>query len=206
MTPRAVIFDIGNVLIEWQPARYFDRVCGAERRRALFEAVDIEGMMNRIDGGAHFGDEAARMADAHPGYAPELLHFRDHWCEMAQPAIDHSVRLMNALRARSVPVFALSNFGADNFPLSAAQFPFLQTFDRAYISGRMGLIKPDPAIYAAVEADCGLPPEALLFADDRAENIEAARLRGWQVHLFEGAGGFAHRLVTSGLLREEDAA
>ncbi|WP_281966619.1 HAD family hydrolase [Roseovarius nanhaiticus] len=205
MTPQAVIFDIGNVLIAWQPERYFDRLCGASRRRAMFGSVDIHAMMNRIDAGADFGAEAARMASAHPDFAPELLHFRNHWCDIAQPAIPHSVRLMTALRARGVPVYALSNFGAGNFPLSAAQFPFLRQFDRAYISGRMGLIKPDPAIYAAVEADCGLPAEALFFIDDRAENIEAAAARGWQVHLFEQPEGLARALVTKGLLTPQEA-
>ncbi|SEK57094.1 2-haloacid dehalogenase [Roseovarius nanhaiticus] len=205
MTPQAVIFDIGNVLIAWQPERYFDRLCGASRRRAMFGSVDIHAMMNRIDAGADFGAEAARMAAVHPDFASELMHFRDHWCDIAQPAIPHSVRLMTALRARGVPVYALSNFGAGNFPLSAAQFPFLRQFDRAYISGRMGLIKPDPAIYAAVEADCGLLPEALFFTDDRAENIEAAAARGWQVHLFEQPEGLARALVTKGLLTPQEA-
>ncbi|MFD0860333.1 HAD family hydrolase [Roseovarius aquimarinus] len=205
MTPRAVVFDIGNVLIEWQPERYFDRVSGPERRCAMFEEIDIHAMMTRIDRGAHFGEEAARMAAAHPDFAAELLQFRDRWCDIAQPAIPHSVRLLQALRARGVPVFALSNFGAENFPLSAAQFPFLQGFDRAYISGRMRMAKPDPAIYAAVEDDCGLPPEALLFTDDRAENIAAAAARGWQVHLFEHPEGLARALVALGLLDEDEA-
>ncbi len=205
MTPRAVIFDIGNVLIQWHPERYFDRLAGLERCRAMFTAVDIHAMMNRIDAGAEFADEVARTAAAHPEYAPEILHFRDHWCDIAQPAIAHSVRLMTALRARRIPVFALSNFGVQNFPLSAAQFPFLRQFDRAYISGRMGMIKPDPAIYAAVEADCGLPPEALLFTDDREDNIAAAAARGWQVHHFKGATGLAQRLVDSGLLAPQEA-
>ncbi|WP_324751909.1 HAD family phosphatase [Roseovarius sp. Pro17] len=205
MTPRAVIFDIGNVLIQWQPEAYFDRLAGPERCRAMFAAVDIHAMMNRIDAGADFAGEVARTAAAHPEYATEVLHFRDHWCDIAQPAIAHSVRLLNALRARRIPVFALSNFGVQNFPLSAAQFPFLRQFDRAYISGRMGLIKPDPAIYAAVEADCGLPPDALLFTDDRDDNIAAAAARGWQVHHFNGATGLARRLVDSGLLTPKEA-
>lgn len=205
MKPQAVIFDIGNVLIEWQPERYFEAAIGASRSRAMFAHVDIHSMMNRIDAGADFAAEVARTAAAQPEYSAEILHIRDHWCDIAQPAIAHSVRLMTALRARRVPVFALSNFGAQNFPLSTAQFPFLRDFDRAYISGEMGVSKPDPAIYAAVEADCGLPPSALLFTDDREDNINAASARGWQVHHFTGAAGLADRLVASGLLNREEA-
>ncbi len=200
MTPEAVIFDIGNVLIEWQPERYFDRQCGPDRRRALFAAVDIHAMMQRIDSGADFAREVARTAAAHPQFAAEILHVRDHWCDIAQPAIPGSLLILRALQERGIPVFALSNFGAQNFPLSAAQFPFLTDFDRAYISGPMGVAKPDPAIYAAVEDDCGIPPGHLLFTDDRAENLAAAAARGWQVHLFDGAPGFAQCLVTAGLL------
>ena len=201
---QAVVFDIGNVLIEWQPERYFDSIVGEGRRRALFAEVDIHAMMDRIDAGAGFAEEVVRTSRMHPGFAAEILHFRDHWTDMAQPEIPHSVRLLNALKTARVPVFALSNFGANNFPLSVAQFPFLSLFDRSYISGAMGMKKPDAAIYAAVEADCALPPEALLFTDDRAENIAAAA-RGWATHLFETPEGFAQTLVARGLLPEEDA-
>ena len=204
MTPEAVIFDIGNVLIEWQPERYFDRTCGPDRRRALFDAVDIHAMMQRIDSGADFAAEVMRTASAHPAFAADILHIRDHWCDIAQPAIPGSVHLLRALRACGVPVFALSNFGAQNFPLSVAQFPFLTEFDLAYISGPMGMAKPDPAIYAAVEANCGVPPDRLLFTDDRTDNITVAAARGWQVHLFDGVGGFAQCLVNAGLLTQGD--
>ena len=105
-----------------------------------------------------------------------------------------------------MPVFVLSNFGAENFPLSQAQFPFLTEFDRFYISGRMKMRKPDPAIYAAVEADCGLPAQSLLFADDRAENIDAAHARGWQTHLFTTPESWADCLVAAGLINRKDAA
>lgn len=202
MTVNAVVFDIGNVLIEWQPEQYFDAVIGADARRALFRAVDLHAMMDRIDAGADFAAEVARTARANPDWHDSILHFRDHWADMAQPAIPQSVRLLAALKARGVAVFALSNFGAQNFPISVAHFPFLGTFDRAYISGRMGMKKPDPAIYAAVETDSGLPPETLLFTDDRVDNIATAAARGWQVHLFDGAPGFAQCLVAAGLLTE----
>ncbi len=204
MQVEAVIFDIGNVLIEWQPERYYDGVIGPERRQGMFAEVDLFAMMDRIDAGAHFSDTVEEVALAHPEWTPEIRQWRDNWNELARPEIAHSVRLLRALRARGIPVFVLSNFGAENFPLSAAQFPFLAEFDRRYISAELGLIKPDPAIYAHVEDDCGLAAQALLFTDDRIDNIEAARARGWQTHLFEGAGGWANTLVQAGLLTKED--
>ncbi|MFU1478761.1 HAD family hydrolase [Roseovarius sp. C7] len=201
----AVLFDIGNVLIRWAPEVHYDRRIGPDRRRAFFAAYDFYDLMNRIDAGAHFHDTITDAAAATPDWADELAILRDEWAELATPAIDHSVRLLEALKANGTPVFALSNFGAENFPLSVATFPFLDLFDRRYISGDMKLAKPDPAIYAAVETDCGLPPEALLFADDREDNIAAAAARGWQTHLFTTPQGWADRLVQHGLLTKEQA-
>ena len=105
-----------------------------------------------------------------------------------------------------MPVFALSNFGVETFEIGVANYPFLEEFDRAYISGHMGVIKPEPEIYRMVEDDCGVAPGALLFTDDRADNIAAAAARGWTTHLFDGPGGWAARLVDEGMLSEEEAA
>lgn len=204
MRTEAVIFDIGNVLIEWQPERYFDAKLGAARRRQMFAAVDVHAMMTQIDKGEVFADVVEDTARAHPEWRQEILWFRWKWTEIAQPEIPETVRLLRALRKRGVPVFALSNFGRENFPLSERQFPFLAEFDRRYISGEMRMAKPDPAIYAAVEADCGLAPGALFFTDDREDNIAAAAARGWQTHRFEAPEGLARALIERQLLTEED--
>ena len=201
----AVLFDIGNVLIRWDPEGYYDRAIGPARRAAFFEAFDFFGLMDRIDAGAPFSATVEAEAMANPAWGAEIRALRDDWCGIAQPAIPHSVRLLKALKAKGFPVFALSNFGSGNFPWSARQFPFLTLFDRSYISGEMGLIKPDPAIYEAVEADCALPPGTLLFADDRADNIAAAAARGWHTHLFEHPRGWADCLVHHTLLTKDEA-
>lgn len=206
MTPQAVIFDIGNVLIEWQPERFYDRVIGEERRRAMFDAVDLHGMNDTVDRGGHFTETIYATAEAHPDWRDEVRMWHDHWIELASPAIPHSVRLMKALQAKGVPVFSLTNFGIQSFDYAATHYPFLRDFDRHYVSGHMKVIKPDPRIFELVETDCGLPPEALLFTDDRADNIAIADRRGWQTHLFEGPQGWAATLVAKGLLSEEDAA
>lgn len=206
MTPQAVIFDIGNVLIEWQPERFFDRVIGIERRQALFAAVDLHGMNDAVDRGADFRATIHAWAKRHPDWRDAILMWHDNWLDLATPEIPHSVRLLRALRAKQMPVFALSNFGVGTFALATPRYPFLAEFDRHYISGHMGVIKPDPAIYAMVEEDCGIAPKALLFADDRIDNIAAAQARGWQGHLFDGPEGWARRLVEAGVLSEEEAA
>jgi 2-haloacid dehalogenase len=206
VTVQAVVFDIGNVLIEWNPERFYDAEVGEERRRAMFAAVDLHGMNDRVDRGGVWADEVAALAARHPDWAEEIGHWHHRWIEMASPEIPHSVRLLRALRARGVPVFALSNFGRETFAHAIPRYPFLEEFDRAFVSGHLALAKPDAAIYEVVERDSGMAPETLLFADDRPENIEAAQARGWRTHLFDGPEGLAARLVAEGLLTPEDAA
>lgn len=200
MRPQAAIFDIGNVLLEWNPERAYDAAFGEARRRAVFAAVDLHGMNLAIDAGAPFRATVYDTAGRHPAWSEEIRFWHDRWLEMAGVRIEGSIRLLRALRAGGVPVFALTNFGDDSFAFAQSRIDVLNEFDRAFVSGRMGVTKPDPAIYAAVEAETGLPPGALLFTDDRAENVAAAAARGWQVHHFEGWEGWARRLVQAGLL------
>jgi len=206
MTLQAVIFDIGNVLIEWQPERYYDRIIGSDRRRAMFAEVDLHAMNDRVDRGADFRATIYDMAEAHPDWRAEIRAWHDHWLELACPVIPHSVRLMRALQAKRVPVFALTNFGVDSFALAKTAYDFLADFDRAYVSGHMQVIKPEARIYQMVEQECGLDPAALLFTDDRTDNIAVAAARGWQTHHFTGPEGWADRLVAAGLLTPDEAA
>lgn len=205
MTPEAVIFDIGNVLTRWQPEAFYDRVIGEERRRALFAAVDLHHMNDLVDAGAAFRDTVYDWAERHSGWGDEIRMWHDRWVELASPRIDGSIGLQRALRAKGVPVFALTNFGRDTFEHALPLMDFLRDFDRLYVSGRMGVIKPDPRIYEMVEADCGIAPDRLLFTDDRADNITAAARRGWRTHQFESWQGWARRLVAEGLLTEGEA-
>ena len=206
MTIRAVVFDIGNVLIEWQPERFYDAQVGEARRREIFAAVDLHAMNDRVDRGEGFRDVIYAEAARHPEYRAEIEMWHDRWIEMAAPAIPRSVRLLRALRARGVAVHALTNFGIDSFALAQTHYDFLSEFDQAFVSGHLGIIKPEPEIFARVEAGLGLPGTALLFADDRPDNIEAAAARGWRTHLFDGPDSWADRLVAEGLLTGTEAA
>ncbi|PTX57809.1 2-haloacid dehalogenase [Litoreibacter ponti] len=202
---RAVIFDIGNVLIEWQPERFYDRAIGEDRRRAMFETVDLHGMNDKVDTGAPFKETIYQTAEDYPEWRREIQMWHDHWIELAAPVYGHSVKLLRALRAKDVPVFALTNFGIGSFDYAESIYRFLGEFDRRYVSGHMGVIKPDPRIYEMVEQDCGLAPDSLLFADDRPANIEAAEARGWNAHLFTSPAGWAQCLVSHKLLTEDEA-
>lgn len=204
MKPEAVVFDIGNVLIHWDPIPVYDRLIGAERRQALFDAVDLFEMNARVDLGAPIGDLVQATASAHPDWHDEIMLWQKHWMDMATPAIERSVRLMKALQNNNIPVFSLTNFGIETYDLAATHYPFFREFDRDFISGHLRMMKPDPAIYAHVEEISGVAPEALIFTDDSPANIAAAAARGWQTHLFKGPAGWAKALVDAGLLTPED--
>lgn len=205
MSIQAVIFDIGNVLIEWQPERYYDGVIGEARRKDMFAAVDLHGMNDKVDRGGKFRDLVFETADKYPEFRTEIMMWHDNWLDLAKPAIPHSVRLLRAIRAKGIPVFALTNFGIDTWAIATPVYDFLNEFDHAYVSGHMGVIKPEAQIYEMVETHCGLPPASLLFADDRTDNIEAAQARGWKGHVFTGPQGWADCLVAHGVLTQTEA-
>lgn len=203
MTVSAVVFDIGNVLINWNPAAFYDRMIGEPSRRRLFDEVPLHAMNLRVDLGADFHSSVVDLAEQHHDWHDAIMMWHDHWLDMAGPAIDQSVHLLRALRRVGLPVFALSNFGRETFTIAEANYPFLEEFDARFISGHMGVMKPDAEIYARLEQETGVQPSELLFIDDRADNIAAAASRGWQTHLFEGPKGLGARLVDCGLLTSE---
>lgn len=205
MTISAVVFDIGRVLLEWEPERFYDRTLGEPRRLALFEEVDLHAANLNVDRGYPFRETIYALAEAHPKWAAEIRLWHDRWLEMASPEIPHSVRLMRALRAKGIPVYALTNFGVETFVIAQTHYPFLREFDQAFVSGQLRCIKPDAEIYAHLEEGTGKAPGELLFTDDRPENIAAAAVRGWKTHLFDTPDTFAARLVAEGLLTEAEA-
>lgn len=205
MTVDTVVFDIGNVLIEWQPERHYDAVIGEARRKAMFAAVDLHAMNDDVDRGAPFRATIEKTANAYPEFKNEILMWYFDWIKMAAPAIPHSVALMRALRAKGVRVVALTNFGIESFEFAETKYPFLTEFDKTYVSGRMGCVKPHSLIYEMLEAGEKAQGAQLLFADDRQENIDMAASRGWQTHLFDGPRGWAERLVDETLLTREEA-
>jgi 2-haloacid dehalogenase len=203
---QAVIYDIGNVLIAWNPERYYDARIGRAARVRMFAEADPHAMNELIDAGGLFRETIYDWAARHPAWEVELRWWYDHWIDMAAPRIEGSITLLRRLRAKGVPVFALTNFGIHSFEYALTQYDILHDFDHAYVSGRMGVTKPSARIYEMVEAHCGIAPGELLFTDDRVDNIEAAAARGWKTHLFDGPQGWAARLLAEGLLTVQEAA
>ncbi|NOX74691.1 MAG: HAD-IA family hydrolase [Alphaproteobacteria bacterium] len=204
--PEIVLFDIGNVLIEWQPERFFDRIMPPEDRKRMFATVDLHAMNDCIDRGGDFRTTIYETADRHPEFTAQIRLWHDRWIDLATPAIPRSAALNRALRTKGITTAILSNIGHKPFVIASTRYPFLDEFDHHFLSGPLQTIKPEPQIYAAVEAHFNRPANRLLFADDRIENINAAHARGWRAHHFTSAQGWAETLVTLGLLTEQEAA
>ena len=202
--PAAVVFDIGNVLVGWDPFGPYDRAIGQAARLRLFAEVDLEAMNLEVDRGRPLSQAVAERADRHPDHARDIRRWPGLWRQMLAPVIAPSVAALRALKSRGVPVFALSNFGRETFAMAEADHDFLRLFDRRFLSGELGCLKPEAEIYAALEAATGLSGPALLFADDRADNIAAAAARGWRTHHFTDPAGWPARLMAEGLLRPEE--
>lgn len=204
-TPSAVVFDIGNVLVAWDPAFVYDPLLpDPAARKAFFERTGLHEMNLDIDRGAPFRETVEARAAAHPEDAALIRAWHDRWPEMFRPAIDGSFHLLRILKSRGVPVHALSNFGAETFELACTVYPALTGFDIPVISAHEGTIKPEPRIYEILEARSGLSGPEIFFTDDRPENIAAARARGWQAHLFRNPEALALELVELGLIEPHE--
>lgn len=196
----AVVWDIGNVLVHWEPEAFYDRRIGPENRRRFFAETRILAVNAEIDLGRPQAEAIAALAEESPDWADAIRLWHDDWAGMFRNPVAGSAETLLALKSAGIPCYALSNFGAESLEIAREMHPVLGAFDAAFVSAHLGLAKPDPAIYAALEAGTGHSGGALLFADDRPENVAAAAARGWQTHLFTDAQGWRARLRAEGLL------
>lgn len=197
--PRAVVFDVGNVLIDWQPDRLYSRLIpDPAERAAFFERLEIPAMNLEGDRGDLAAQVAAHAA-RHPAEAPLIRAWREDWPEMFGPEMPGAAALFAAVKAAGVTVAALTNFARDTWLVGQGMFPLLTGFDAEIVSGREGCVKPEPRIYEIVEQRLGLAGADLFFTDDKEKNTAAAAARGWRVHHFQGSEGLAAALRAEGL-------
>jgi 2-haloacid dehalogenase len=174
-----VVFDIGNVLVRWNPRNLFRRTMKDEARMERFLAAALSmDFVSLTDIAADFSQAVAERARAFPEFARELHLFDERWLETIGGPIEENVALMRRLRAAGRPVYALSNFATVKFALARQMFDFLNEFDHAVISGHVGAAKPDRRIFEILFERVGRQPQELLFIDDSLSNIEAARALG----------------------------
>ena len=196
----AVVFDVGNVLVEWEPRLLYRQLSDDDEAIEAFLAQVCTSEWNhRLDLGEPWDGLVCDLAAAHPDHRDWILAYQHRWEEMLGDVITESVAAVTSLRAAGVPVFALSNFSAETWPLAAARYEVLSMFDDIVISGDVGIAKPDPAIFALAARRFGVAPGRTLFVDDRADNIAAAAAGGWLTHHFTDPAGLHRALARLGL-------
>lgn len=185
---RHIVFDIGKVLVHYDPNLPFSRLIpDAEKRNWFFANVCTSAWNLEQDRGRTWEEAEALLIAEHPDHVENIRNFRRHWHEMVPHAYEDSVALMEGLIDSGHDVTLLTNWASDTFSESRSRFPFLEKPRGVTVSGDIGLIKPDRAIYDHHVASFGLDPAASLFIDDSQKNVDGAQAAGWQAVLFTDA-------------------
>ena len=175
----AILFDLGNVLVKWDLYAILGRFFPSPEAMHTFLAeVSFHEWNAHQDRGRPFADGIAILCDQHPQHAHIFRHFHEHWEDSIQERIEENVALAARLKREGYPIFILSNFSAETYPLTLARHPFLSMFDDAIVSGQIGLIKPEPAIFQYTLNRIGRAAGECLFIDDSLPNIETAQRLG----------------------------
>jgi 2-haloacid dehalogenase len=197
---RHIVFDIGKVLLHYDPELPFSRLIpDAEERRRFFETICTGAWNVEQDRGRSWQDAEALLIAEHPAHEDNIRNFRRHWHEMVPHAYDDSVALMEGLIKAGYDVTMLTNFASDTFREARERFPFLNKPRGVTVSGDIRLIKPDLAIYRHHADAFGLEPAATVFIDDSPHNVEGARKAGWQAVHFTDAATLAGDLGRLGV-------
>lgn len=196
----AVIFDIGNVLVEWEPRRLYAPLIAdrAELEWFLREVVPLSWHTEH-DRGRPFAESIAERQRLFPDHAGLIALFHERWEDTIGDAIVGSVAILERLDDAGIAVFALTNYSAETFPAFRRRFAFAGRFRDIVVSGEEGMVKPDPRIYYRAMARFGVTPARTVFVDDRAENVEAAVARGMHGLHFVDALSLAAELRRFGL-------
>ncbi len=200
MHPTTVVFDIGNVLVDWDPRPIWRDALGPDAAvEAFLDRVDFASRNLRCDNGETFAAVAAELPDPEDERLLAMYPSRFHLSVERQ--VPGTWDIVDQLEAQGVPLHAITNWSAETWPMGLKAHPRLGTmFGTTIVSGDVKLIKPDVAIYELFLQTTGLDPADCVFVDDKIENIEGARAVGMDGIHFTGAEAFAAGLKERGLL------
>jgi 2-haloacid dehalogenase len=197
----AIIFDFGNVLLEWNPRhvyrRYFDNEESMER---FLQEVNFMEWNARQDQGRPFAEGVAELSKQFPHYSDLIQAYHDHWKDSIGSYFRDTVDLMKRLKMAGYRLYGLSNWSAETFPYVREKYDFLHLLDDFVISGEVGQVKPNPEIFHIMLAKIGKPAQECLFIDDSRANIEQAQKLGFVTILFESADQLEQELKDLNLL------
>jgi 2-haloacid dehalogenase len=199
-TPTTVVFDVGNVLLRWDPRFLYRRIFDDEERMEWFLAHVCTSAWNvEQDRGRDWDEAVALLVERHPEHEMPIRAFHDRWHETVSGPIEENVAVLERLREAGVPTYCITNFSGAKFREAQQRFPFLARFDGAIVSGDERLLKPDPAIYRLLLTRYGLEAQECLFIDDSAANVEGARSVGMQALHYVEPMDLASELARRGI-------
>ncbi|WP_438268224.1 HAD family hydrolase [Microvirga flocculans] len=174
--PTTVVFDVGNVLLRWDPRNLYRHIFDDEAQMEWFLAnVCTHDWNVEQDRGRDWDEAVALLVKDHPTHQSAIRAFHERWTETVSGVFEQNVALLHRLRDAKVPNYCITNFSGPKFVLAQQRFPFLAGFDGVIVSGDERLLKPDPAIYHLLLDRYGLEAGDCVFIDDSPANIEAAR-------------------------------
>lgn len=197
----AVVFDLGGVLIDWDPRHLYRQLFAdtEDMERFLAEVATVE--WNRtLDAGRSWTEAVDELVAAHPERRALIEAYHARWPEMLGGEIEGTVGVLAEVRAAGLPVYALSNWASTTFQVTRDRFPFLDWFDGVVISGEVGAAKPDNRIFEALIERYDLVPERAVFIDDLPANVQAAEAMGFRTIRFQGADELRRSLTALAVL------
>ncbi len=184
---KAIIFDFGNVLLEWNPRYLYRRFFqdDSEAMERFLEEIDFMAWNLLQDKGRSFKEGVAVLSREFPHYSDLIQAYHDHWIDSVGEPIDGTVMIMRRLKQAGYRLYGLSNWSAETFPHAREKHDFFDLLDDFVISGAVGHVKPDPEIFQILLDKIGRPASECLFIDDALHNIQQAQRLGFETILFQ---------------------
>ncbi len=200
-TPEAIVFDLGAVLIDWDPRHMYRKLIGDEAVMEEFLGEIATLRWNAYhDAGRLWSDGVAMLSAIYPEYAEWIAAYKDRWVEMLNGPIEGTLEILAELKEQGREVHALTNWSAETFPIAKERYEFLTWFEHIVVSGDERLKKPDPRIYRVLLERIGRKAEECLFIDDSAANIAGAAELGFATIHFSNPEQLRESLAALGVL------
>lgn len=198
---RSIIFDFGNVLSIWDPHQlYRGFFPNAQAVDAFLQEVNFSAWNLEQDRGRPFAEGVEVLSAQFPHYSHLIRAYDERWEDSVVGAIEGTVQIVQQLVRAQYPLYILSNFSVEKFPLMRRRYKFLELFDDIIISGEHRLIKPDPAIYELTLKRIGRAASDCVFIDDSLHNLETARRLGFEVIHYQSPAQLGSELRRLGIL------
>jgi 2-haloacid dehalogenase len=200
--PTTVVFDIGNVLIGWDPRNLYRKlfVDRPDEMEWFLANVTTNEWNLEQDRGRSFAEAVALLLPGQPEHLHDYIRaYHERWMEMLSGEIAGTVAILDALHAAGIPLYAITNWNQDQFRLTRAQYRLFERFQGIVVSGEERLVKPDPAIFRTLFDRYGVRAAESVFIDDSPKNVSASEALGMRAVLFESPEQLARDLLALGL-------